>query len=235
MEQAVAATGLSHSAAKQQILRLKLVVRVSHKQDFFLVLSPEEIPMGAPAAVKWLDDYFRWLKHPYYLALLSAAAVHDSQPQAVQVVQVMTDNKRRAIEIGRLKIQFFLKTSGIEKVPVVQPAGYPAVLRVSSPEATALDLLRYSDRVGGYSRSEETILPMAKLFKVGNLRCALDTEDEPALGQRLGFLLESAGHEMLAGIVHRWLPRYVQWTLLAPGSNLKSRQKIKKWKLIKNV
>jgi len=188
--------------------------------------------MGAPPAVKWLDDYFCWLKHPYYLALLSAAAVHGSQPQAVQVVQVMTDNKRRAIEIGRLKIQFFLKTSGIEKVPVVQPAGYPAVLRVSSPEATALDLLRYSDRVGGYSRSEETILPMAGLFKAGNLKCALDTEDEPALGQRLGFLLESAGHERLAGVVHRWLPRYVQWTLLAPGSNSQSRQKIKKWKLI---
>jgi predicted transcriptional regulator of viral defense system len=234
MAEALASTGLSHSAAKQQILRLKQVVRVSGRQDFFLILSPEDLPMGSPAAVKWLDAYFRWLQQPYYLALLSAAAIHGSQLQAVQMVQVMIKGKRRPLEIGRLKLQFYQKTAGIEKVPVIQPPGHPAVIRVSSPEATALDLLRYSERIGGYSRSEETILPMAKLFKADRLRAALAADDEPALGQRLGFMLENAGHSNLASVVRRWLPRYVQWTLLEPGTLSKAGEKIQRWKLIKN-
>ena len=235
MADALASTGLSHSAAKQQILRLKQVVRVSGRHDFFLILSPEDLPMGSPAAVKWLDAYFRWLRQPYYLALLSAAAIHASQPHAVQMVQVMIQGKRRPLEIGRLKLQFYQKTIGIEKVPVIQPSGYPAVVRVSSPEATALDLLRYSERIGGYSRSEETILPMAKLFKVDRLGAALDANDEPALGQRLGFMLEKAGHVKLATAVHRWLSDSVQWTFLEPGASSKAGEKIQRWKLIKNT
>ncbi len=233
MADAVGSTGLSHAAAKQQILRLKQVVRVS-RQDFFLILSPEDLPMGSPAAVKWLDAYFKWLGQPYYLALLSAAAIHGSQPQAVQLVQVMIQGKRRPLEIGRVKLQFYQKTSEIEKVPVIQPPGHPALIRVSSPEATALDLLRYSGRIGGYSRAQETILPMAKLFKADKLRAALDADDRPALAQRLGFTLENAGHDNLASIVRRWLPSCVQWTLLEPGTPVKTAEKIQSWKLIKN-
>jgi hypothetical protein len=142
--------------------------------------------MGSPAAVKWLDAYFKWLGQPYYVSLLSAAAVHGSQPQAVQIVQVIVRGKQRPLEIGRIKVQFYQKTSWIEKVPVIQPAGYPSLIRVSSPEATALDLVRCSPRIGGYSRSEETILAMAKLFKAERLRAALDADDQSALGQRLG-------------------------------------------------
>jgi hypothetical protein len=130
MDDALAATGLSHAAAKQQILRLKQVVRVS-RQDFFVILNPEDLPMGAPAAVKWLDSSLKWLGQRYCLALLSAAAIHGPQPQAVQWVQVMIKGKRRPLEIGRLKLQFYQKTSGIEKIPVIQPPSHPALIRLS--------------------------------------------------------------------------------------------------------
>jgi hypothetical protein len=53
--------------------------------------------MGAPPVAWWLDDYFNWLGHPYYLALQSAAGTYGSTPQALQVTQVMTDSPRRQI------------------------------------------------------------------------------------------------------------------------------------------
>jgi predicted transcriptional regulator of viral defense system len=76
---------------------------------------------------------------------------------------------------------------------------------------------------------------MAKLFNADRLRAALEAEDEPALGQRLGFMLENAGHSKIASVVRRWLPRYVQWTLLEPGTLSKAGEKIQRWKLIKTL
>ncbi len=98
-------TGLSVTAAKNQLRRLgSLVIRVSRLQQFFLIVSPEHRYMGAPPVTWWLDDYFSWLGHPYYLALQSAAGIYGSNPQALQVTQVMTDGLRfwhSGLEPGR--------------------------------------------------------------------------------------------------------------------------------------
>ena len=91
-------TGLSATAAKFQLLRLGgQVVRVTRQHGFFLIVTPEHRLQGAPPVGWWLEDYFRWLGRPYYLALQSAAAIHGSAPQAIQETQVMTDRPRREV------------------------------------------------------------------------------------------------------------------------------------------
>ena len=91
-------SGLSAIAARFQLLRLRgKVVRVSPRQPFFLIVGPEHRTLGAPPAIWWLDDYFNWLGRPYYLALQSAASSFGSNPQALQVTQVMTDRPKRAM------------------------------------------------------------------------------------------------------------------------------------------
>ena len=68
-------TGLSITAARNQLLRLRdRVVRPAQKHQFFLIVGPEHRSVGAPPVTWWLDDYFKWLGHPYYLALQSAAS-----------------------------------------------------------------------------------------------------------------------------------------------------------------
>jgi hypothetical protein len=64
-------TGLSITAARNQLLRLgNRVVRPAQKHQFFLIVGPEHRSLGAPPVTWWLDDYFKWLGHPYYLARL---------------------------------------------------------------------------------------------------------------------------------------------------------------------
>ncbi|MCL4786918.1 MAG: hypothetical protein KJ070_09025, partial [Verrucomicrobia bacterium] len=89
LEELTKDTGLSAIAAKFQLLRLRgKVARVSPRQPFFLIVSPEHRSMGAPPPNWWLQDYFNWLGRPYYLALQSAAGTFGSNPQALQVTQV---------------------------------------------------------------------------------------------------------------------------------------------------
>src|SRR6266498_3557175 len=153
-------SGLSAIAAKRQLSRLRgKVVRISPRQPFFLIVSPEHRSMGAPPANWWLQDYFDWLGRPYYLALQSAASAFGSNPQALQVTQVMTDRPCRAIKVGRIQVKFFVKR-GIERTPTQQPAGAVAPLCVSTPEATAFDLIRYATSIGGIERAAETIRPL---------------------------------------------------------------------------
>src|ERR1017187_1399712 len=110
-------TGLSAIAAKRQLSRLRgKVVRVSPRQPFFLIVGPEHRSMGAPPAIWWLQDYFTRLGRPYYLALQSAASSFGSNPQALQVTQVMTDHPCRPIMVGRIRVRFFVK-HGIERTP----------------------------------------------------------------------------------------------------------------------
>jgi len=103
-------SGLSAIAAKRQLSRLcDKVTRVSPRQPFYLIVAPEHRAMGAPPAIWWLNDYFNWLGRPYYLALQSAASSFGSNPQALQVTQVMTDRPCRPVKVGRIQVRFFVK------------------------------------------------------------------------------------------------------------------------------
>jgi hypothetical protein len=203
LAEATRATGLSVVAARNQILRSRgRFVRVAPKQQFLLVVTPEHRSMGAPPAEWWLDEYFNWLGHPYYVALLSAAAIHGSQPQALQTLQVMTDAPRRTVEIGRIRIRFFVK-SAIASTPAQWVARARAPLRVSTPEATVLDLVNYADRIGGRERVVETMRPMLKGLLVRNLRNVL-LEARSTEAPRLASAFAEAGNAGLARSVRRF-------------------------------
>ena len=199
-------TGLSVIAARNQLLRLgNRVTRVSPRHQFFLIVSPDHRAVGAPPVAWWLHDYFQWLGEPYYLALQSAASSLGSNPQALQVTQVMTGIPRRSLEIGRIRVQFYVKRT-LEQTPIQPLANAFAPLQVSTPEATSYDLIRYAARIGGIGRAAETIAPLLPLMRPAELRRVLRIEDEPATAQRLGFVLENLKATNLAKVVQDWLP-----------------------------
>jgi len=235
LDNLTAETGLSPIAAKNQLLRLgDLVARVSRPQSFFLIVTPEHRAFGAPPVAWWLDDYLGWLRHPYYLALQSAAGAYGSEPQAIQVAQVMTDKPRREIGVGRLRIRFFVKR-GIERTPTRPLSGAFAPLRVSTPEATVFDLIRYAPRIGGIGSAIETLTPLLPLVRVGEFDRVLRAEDEPAIAQRLGYIFEKAGEARLAEVIRRWLPSRLALVPLASSrTNPTTSHEAPNWRVLDN-
>lgn len=198
LDELTGATGLSVIAAKNQLLRLKdKVVRVTPRQQYFLIVPPERRVYGAPPPAWWLDAYFRWLGKPYYLGLLSAAAVYGSSPQAIQETHVITDTPRRQITIGRIRIRFFMK-SGIGGTITQQLPHAHAPLFISTPESTIYDLVRYAHRIGGLERVAETIAPMLPAIKTRKLIQVLKAEREIATAESLRLVLETVGAHKLA-------------------------------------
>ena len=228
-------SGLSAIAAKRQLSRLRgQVVRISPRQPFYLIVSPEHRSMGAPPGNWWLQDYFDWLGRPYYLALQSAASLFGSSPQALQVTQVMTERPVRAIKVGRIQVRFFVKR-GIQRTPTQQPAGAFAPLWVSTPEATAYDLIRYATSIGGIERAAETIRPLLPLLRARQLKRVLDVENEPTVAQRLGFVIEASGSKSLARAVRDWLPdKLIPVTLSPTKGKADNLPLVKRWQVLNN-
>jgi hypothetical protein len=183
-------TGVSPVAALAQLSRLKAqVVRVSPKADFYLIIRPDQALMGGPPADWWLHAYFQSLGRPYYVGLLSAAAEYGSSHQAVQTFQVMTDRPMGKIHVGRISVEFFVRKNIAQVATrLKQPAFAPLLL--STPEATAIDLIRYSSRIGGIARAALAIQGMIEQFTANGIASALESGVEQPTLQRLGYILQ---------------------------------------------
>ena len=95
---------------------------------------------------------------------------------------------------------------GIAATPTQELANAFAPTRVSTPAATAFDLIRYAARIGGFGRAVETLRPLLPLIAVADLRAVIESENEIATAQRLGCVLEKSGRNRLANVVDAWLP-----------------------------
>jgi hypothetical protein len=107
-------------------------------------------------------------------------------------------------------------------------------LQVSTPEATAFDLIQYATRVGGIGRAAETIAPLLPLMRPAELRRVLKIADEPTMAQRLGFVLGKLRANDLAKVVENWLPSDLKFVTLVPGARGDAPE-IKRWKILNNA
>lgn len=190
--------------------------------------------MGAPPVTWWLEDYFKWLGRPYYLALQSAAGVFGSNPQALQMTQVMTDRPRRAIKVGRMQLRFFVKRD-MDRTPTQYLPRTAAPLRVSIPEATVFDLIRYAGSIGGIERAAETIRPLLSSVRAEELRRVLRSENNTAVAQRLGFIVQSAREKKLAQVIREWLPVKLTPVPLSPlKGQCEGLPLVERWQVINN-
>lgn len=200
-----AVSGLTALAVRRQLEHLvDKVSRLPSRPSCFLIIPPEHRLRGAPPIANWLGDYCRLRQQPYYVGLLSAAAMHGSAQQAVQITQVMTTVPTRSLTLGHVHIEFHVKQR-LADTPLSQIKGLAAPLAVSSPEATALDLISFQQSVGGVARATEVIAGLLPAMTAEGWRRAIPFENT-AVKQRMGYVLEVIGAQKYAKIIEASLP-----------------------------
>ena len=107
--EATGAQGRSEVALKAALQRLKRQGRIASPRRGFYVLVPLEYrEAGGPSASWFIGDLMRFLGQPYYVGLLSAAAIHGAAHQQPMVFQVITDRPTRPAGAGRVRIEFHM-------------------------------------------------------------------------------------------------------------------------------
>jgi predicted transcriptional regulator of viral defense system len=201
-----------HAALRRQALA-GFIARVS--SGLFLIVPPEYRSSGAPPVEWWLDDLMAHLDLPYYLGLLSAAEAHGSSHFALMETQIVASRWIRPIDVGQTRLRFFQKAR-LESTPKEQRRNRWASLSISSPEATVLDLAHR--RICGIGRTSMIVSDLMQSFGKRRLLKALESADDTPAAQRLGFLLQHLGNEVLAAVVERWIgKRHPRMVDLEPG------------------
>jgi AbiEi antitoxin C-terminal domain len=194
-------------SARSSLARLearKLVSLVHQRPSLWVIVPPEHLHYGAPPVNWWLPDCMARLAPDYYTCLLSAARHWGSSHYAVQVHQVMVPACRPDIVVGRQRVTFFTK-SEIERTPVLEVASEVSKMRVSTREATLLDLMRHQVKVGGVEAIARIAWDFAPELSRNGMLTALDAMGQVTVVQRLGFLFDRLGMNEQATLLFQWL------------------------------
>lgn len=225
----------SPAALKAALHRLAQKKRVTSPRRGFYVIVPLEYRVQASPPASWfIDDLMKYLGKSYYVGLLSAAALHGASHQKPQEFQVISNKHLRGIQVGRLPIRF-VKKRGAEKTPTVNIQTETGVMRVSTPEATAFDLVRYMDIAGSLSNVATVLAELAESLDAAKLLAVAQTGVEIASVQRVGHLLESLGFAALVSPLWEWLSQQKPCpVLLRPGRKDSKEHKNVRWSVIVN-
>lgn len=128
----------------------------------------------------------RYLGQPYYVGLLSAAAIHGAAHQQPMVFQVVTSKPTREMRAGKVAIRFSM-SSLVESLPVIEQQTETGTMRVATPETCAFDLVRYPEAAGHLSNAATVLAEPLFTF----LRCpnGIDLGAPDGKPVRLGFLI----------------------------------------------
>lgn len=184
--------GVSAAAAKLALNRLarqKLIA--SPARGFYVIVPPEYRSLGCLPGEQFIPALMNCLDLPYYVGLLSAAQYHGAAHQRPQELQVFLGRKRRPIVCGKVRVAFLVRKR-VRDVPVQTFTTPRGAVLVSTPEATALDLVGYQDRAGGLDLVATVLAELAERISPDKLPAAAGTAPI-AWAQRLGYLLERAG------------------------------------------
>ena len=225
------ALDVSADATKLALGRLARKKHVaSPARGFHVILPPEYRSLGCLPAEQFVPELMRWLNQPYYAGLLSAAQFHGAAHHRPQEFQVMLTKPRRPIRCGHVRVAF-IGRNRLHEVAVQSFNTPRGTLQVSTPEATAVDLVGFHRRAGGLDQVATVLSELAEMMDPYKLLAAAETAPV-TWAQRLGYLLESVDAGKLVAPLKDYVRSYAKrTTALLPGTTDRESHRADDWKL----
>lgn len=234
-EEARSALNVSHDASKLALNRLaKQGLIASPARGFYVIVPPEYRALGCLPAEQFIPSLMELKGLTYYAGLLTAAQYYGAAHQRPQEFQVFLAKNRRPIRCGKVRVKFIARKT-IEDVSVRDFNTARGELRISTPEATAIDLAGYPDHVGGLDQVATVLSELADEINAAALAAAANTAPITWV-QRLGYMLELVQQENAAAAIREFVHAHArEYTMLVPGRDDAEGERAPDWKLIVNA
>ena len=234
-EEARAALKVSSDACKLALSRLARQGHIaSPARGFYVIIPPEYRSLGCLPAEQFIPDLMKYKGQNYYAGLLTAAQYYGAAHQRPQEFQVLLARNRRPIRCGKVRARFIARKM-IEEIPVRTFNTARGELRVSTPEATALDLAGYPEHVGGLDHVATILSELAEKIDPAALVSTAATAPI-TWTQRLGYILDRVGRTATADHIRTYVRDNARvYTKLAPGHESTGSHRASNWKLIVNT
>jgi predicted transcriptional regulator of viral defense system len=234
-EEAARALDVSPVAARAALRRLmrRGEIAVPYR-GFYVIVPPEYRRIGCPPGDQIIDQLMGHLGEPYYVGLLSAAEYHGAAHHHPQQLQVVTGKNRPEIDCGAVRIAFIAR-SNAHDIPVRLFNTPRGTIRVSTPEATALDLVGYPEHSAGLDNVATVLADLAESLDPDRLVEAARLSPLP-WSQRLGYLLEHLGFEGAASSLAAFVAdKAAHVTPLSPAAPMRGTARDPRWKVAVNT
>lgn len=227
-------TEASINLAINRLLNKNKLIRI--KKDFYVIV-PVEYNYKKIFPDFYIDQLMNYLSVDYYISTFTSAMYLGSSHQAVQNFYVTTPVNIKNIDTPGTKI-IFLKSKNFFKDGIQEVKSRNGYIKLSSPELTIYDLIKYKDSLGGLNRTGEVIYGLLDKIKVNNLlNLVNDNNIETSYLQRMGYILEQElEYDNLTHFYNRIIKtRNLKYTLLDNKSSVKDATYNKKWQIIVNT
>ncbi len=227
--------GVSQVAARAALRRLMRRGEIAAPfRSFHVIVPPEYRRLGCLPGEQLIDQLMGHLDEPYYVGLLSAAEHYGAAHHRPQQLQVMTEKNRPSLECGSVRVSFIARSNARE-IPVRLLNTPRGTLRVSTPEATALDLMGYPEHCAGLDNVATVLSELAESLDPDRLVEAARLSPLP-WSQRLGYLLERLGTGEAAGSLAAFVAdKAPPVTPLTPAAPMQGTPRDPRWKVAVNV
>lgn len=218
--------GRSHMGVYQAVRRLERQGRVATpRSGFYVVLDP---PHVAPPPERWIDALMAFHAVPYYVGLLSAAWLHDATDFPPLELQVVAGRSLRPVELGPVRFSYRKK---MRFAKVEEREAHCRPFRISTPELTAVDLVRYHVPV---AQAAAAIARLADRMEGDRLYESLKDSGSLPDVQRLGYHLDATGHERLTARM-AWCVSQAGTTVpLVVGAPTVGAERDPRWRVLVN-
>lgn len=227
--------GTSAAATSMSLHRLMKAKRlVLPRSGFYVIVDPQHRAAGTLPPEWFIHPLMKDMARPYYVGLLSAAQIHGAAHQRPQEFQVVIPGRAaRPVHAGNVLIRFHGKGpfDRSQMQDVKTPTG---ILKASTPETTAWDLVRYFKAAGGLENVATVLSELAERLNGAKLRDTLKQYGEVIVAQRLGYLLDKLGRRKLSASLVDFVKKSTLRPL-DPTAPLAGASESRKWNLLINV
>lgn len=226
---------VSPDASKLALNRLtKQGLIATPARGFYVIIPPEYRSLGCLPAEQFIPDLMKVKGLDYYAGLLSAAQYYGAAHQRPQEFQIFVQKNRRPIRCGKVRVKFIARKK-INDVPIRTFNTSRGALKVSTPEATAIDLAGYPEHIGGLDQVATILAELAGEIDASALAEAATTAPITWV-QRLGYILELVEAENVAAGLKEYVDQHArEYTMLIPGGSNEGGQRLRDWKLVVNA
>jgi predicted transcriptional regulator of viral defense system len=227
---------VSYPTVKQSLYRFKLKKEIAQiRQGFYVIVPPEYSTHGVLPTVMFIDSMMNYLGKPYYVGLLTAAALHGAAHQQPMTEFIVSQTPApRHISNKKMRLIFVAKKKLLQEgiIQKKTPAGY---INVSSPDLTAFDLLE-NIHTFGINRITTVLQELYEEMHPSRLVKIAKLIDNKANIQRLGYILDTVvNEEKLANSLYKILNKNCFSPVpLSPQKGRKGRID-DKWQIIVNM
>lgn len=222
--------GLANLSLQEKILSIS--------KGFYIIIPPSYQNRGVLPPSMFIDQLMKSLNRPYYVSLLSAAALHGAahqQPQSHFVctnLPSMRSTKKKGIHIHYISKRNFSSDFVIQKNT---ESGY---INISNPLLTTIDLINYHKSIGGLNRASTVINDMAEHIDAKNINKKILSLAPKSDLQRLGFLWEyKLGQSLYSDILYSVFKKasiQLRTNKLSSGKAKNSKSQTNRWKINEN-